>query len=173
MIEQKHYSSRDLLRGLPTGYITALERRLTETEAALFSTIPSQRCLYSNVLQVAQQIGDINDNTTRNAKIDSWKRLPLSSERELDLWRSEISERVQSHGGNLRFHQEPWDEPVSNADDGLSEPARRFSHPGRRITEYQSTIPRVALPKDSTHGLSAPPVDALSKIAPVDRRKYF
>jgi len=104
-------------RGLPAAYITALEKRLADTEAALSATL--------NVLhhEDSIQLSDVRLSETSSyapkrqgskaEKLEEWKRLPLQTTEQLTAWlqaqcrdtaasevlSSRYSKPVPDHGG--------------------------------------------------------------------------
>jgi hypothetical protein len=92
-----------LLRGFPPGYIAALEKRLLETELALFDTLQSLSLLQSSPIN--DRVDDANteqerqhrcDNNkvlakqsitqTKAEKIAEWERLPISTSFQQTEW---------------------------------------------------------------------------------------
>jgi len=77
----------NVVRGIPTGYISSLENRLAETEAALFQALsnlhshPGHSRTEHNApaSELFERFKDHNAGQTRAAQIDSWVQLPLTT----------------------------------------------------------------------------------------------
>lgn len=150
-------------RGLPTGYITALEHRLTETEAALFVHASSRRVPPGDVEQVAHRVGTLNDTTARNARIESWKQLPLTSEADIERWRLDIGQRIWSQGDDALILGAGLPEAQTDRDDTHAQPDPWSNDTASTRTPLHASV----------NGLIPKPANGLSKIAPSQRHKYF
>lgn len=77
-------------RGLPAAYITALERRLAETEAALSATltvVQNQDVVrLNNVLLSDASSQAPKRQLSKAEKLEEWKRLPLQTTEQLTAW---------------------------------------------------------------------------------------
>jgi hypothetical protein len=77
-------------RGLPAAYITALERRLADTEAALFTTLvalqtqDALRLTEGHLSGVTSQA--LQPQRSKAEKLEEWKRLPLQTQEQLAAW---------------------------------------------------------------------------------------
>lgn len=161
----------DMVRGLPTGYISALEQRLSETEAALYAALRQSRGEPTE--QMTCQTTQLNDAMPRSARLAQWKRLPLASSTDMDLWcaerRRQLQEAASSGPGSTaataathallpaQGHRSDDDN-----DDG-------FAAGGQYGTGIRAPQPSEDWGTDGTSGAT----HALSRIAPLDRRKYF
>lgn len=88
-------------RGIPAGYVSNLERRLAETEAALFVALTSLRTTSEAVSSADEAIREClasfkeqTDNETRQEKLNTWYRLPLGSRREQNEWWATMRKKV-------------------------------------------------------------------------------
>lgn len=94
-------------RGIPTGYVANLERRLAETEQALFFALreihegaPMQQDNYERLQTYRDQSpsvhSDLTKSTTQQEKsafVRSWQNYPLGSRAETEAWfRSRLAE---------------------------------------------------------------------------------
>ena len=89
------------VRGFPPGYIATLEKRLLETELALFETLS---------LVVREQGSDVNlqeaqfqvllagrsANQSKEARVDEWQRLPLQTHQQRYEWWKDKCSKVDS-----------------------------------------------------------------------------
>lgn len=83
-------------RGIPGGYVGALEARLIETEIALYKTICSLRSSSANpALDLSRSSSETlpeallqheQGNESKVLKMATWKRLPLSTVEEVQSW---------------------------------------------------------------------------------------
>ncbi|KAH6712530.1 hypothetical protein BKA61DRAFT_736913 [Leptodontidium sp. MPI-SDFR-AT-0119] len=83
-------------RGIPGGYVGALEARLIETEVALYKTICSLRSSSANpALDLSRSSSETlpeallqheQGNESKVLKMATWKRLPLSTVEEVQSW---------------------------------------------------------------------------------------
>ncbi|KAH9210795.1 hypothetical protein DL95DRAFT_393158 [Leptodontidium sp. 2 PMI_412] len=83
-------------RGIPGGYVGALEARLIETEIALYKTICSLRSSSANpALDLSRSSSETlpeallqheQGNESKVLKMAMWKRLPLSTVEEVQSW---------------------------------------------------------------------------------------
>ncbi|KAF8853447.1 hypothetical protein BDZ45DRAFT_77852 [Acephala macrosclerotiorum] len=77
-------------RGIPGGYLGALEARLNDTEAALYNALCEIRRLnqsstfsYTNV---SEPISSRQDNTSKASRMSEWKQYPLQSSKDVETW---------------------------------------------------------------------------------------
>jgi hypothetical protein len=77
-------------RGLPAAYITALEQRLADTEAALSATLLALRTRDPIPLTDGHLSGatlqDSQPQRSKAEKLEEWKRLPLQTTEQLAGW---------------------------------------------------------------------------------------
>ncbi|KAE8449612.1 hypothetical protein EG329_007942 [Mollisiaceae sp. DMI_Dod_QoI] len=77
-------------RGIPSGYLGALETRLHETEAALYNALCELRRFnqtgtfsYSNV---SEPLSSHQSNTSKAFKLAEWRRYPLQTSKDVENW---------------------------------------------------------------------------------------
>lgn len=118
-----------------------------------------------DVEQVVKDIEKINETTSRNDRLASWKQFPLSSSADLERWRAETENLQQSRNDERReptlhrqisngFHGEYQDEP-----------------PGQPIAPNAAFSDSVANVANELDLIS--PVGVVSRLASSDQRKYF
>ena len=77
-------------RGLPAAYITALEKRLADTEAALSATltvVQNQDLIRLNDVRLSDPSSHAPKRQGSKAeKLEEWKRLPLQTTEQLTAW---------------------------------------------------------------------------------------
>ena len=77
-------------RGLPAAYITALEKRLADTEAALSATltvVQNQDLILLNDARLSDPSSHAPKRQGSKAeKLEEWKRLPLQTTEQLTAW---------------------------------------------------------------------------------------
>jgi hypothetical protein len=77
-------------RGLPAAYITALEKRLADTEAALSATLIALQTQDTTRLTGSRLSGAISQASqpqrSKAEKLEDWKRLPLQTDEQLAAW---------------------------------------------------------------------------------------
>lgn len=117
-----------MYRGIPSGYISSLEQRLLETEAALFDALAlTELSNLGNEAENAQMsaqnslqsLAEHSNSLSREAKVDEWKRVSLAPAANRQIWLQEKLRIVRKRGGrgegssdeeNPRSHQmeHPW-----------------------------------------------------------------
>lgn len=167
-----------LISGLPTGYITALERRLTETESALYAVLctkhddrtPSAASLArATIEEASRQITMANEQTPRSTRLASWNSLPLACDSDLESWRAEIRKLLDSRSATTRFQRHegivpanpdaaPWAQSDGPIHEHVVMPSHSYSvhNGGATVSSGESQL-----------------TEALSRLTPLDRRKYF
>jgi hypothetical protein len=75
-------------RGLPATYITALEKRLAETETALYASLIALQELNGKQLLDCNLPSTSTPTRPRSKaeKLEDWKRLPLQNSEQLNAW---------------------------------------------------------------------------------------
>jgi hypothetical protein len=75
-------------RGLPAAYIAALEKRLAETETALYANLIALQELNGKQLPDRDLAGATISTRHRSKaeRLEEWKRLPLQTGKQLDAW---------------------------------------------------------------------------------------
>ncbi|KAH7125227.1 hypothetical protein B0J11DRAFT_300063 [Dendryphion nanum] len=87
-------------RGIPAAYITSLEKRLQETEAALFSvlaTVNNDRDAGPRELWKPELVNAmVAHSTSKAGRQEEWRRLPLRSTDQIDNWFKEKRQLAES-----------------------------------------------------------------------------
>jgi hypothetical protein len=78
-------------RGIPTGYLNALEQRLNETEDALYNSLAELRELRSkngheDHSREVVSISSRPANESKASRMEEWKRFPVKELRDLESW---------------------------------------------------------------------------------------
>jgi hypothetical protein len=83
-------------RGIPSGYISSLEERLLETEIALFEALSFINIHFhqgdntqAESSQYRDAFADHSTALSKQAKVEEWKRLPLTFEDQQKAWLQE------------------------------------------------------------------------------------
>ncbi|KAJ5239654.1 hypothetical protein N7468_004273 [Penicillium chermesinum] len=75
--------------GLPLGYLNQLERRLAETEAALYGALVTLREMQpTSVIQASAK----QDSAAKSARMNEWSRLPLRNWSDMERWQIAVSD---------------------------------------------------------------------------------
>ena len=97
-------------RGIPAAYITSLERRLVETEAALYAVLAATDTTSNS--SAFDQLGLQTDSTTSKLqdrskleRQEEWKRLPLHSGKQLVEWFLEKKVQEEYALSSITRHQ--------------------------------------------------------------------
>ncbi|KAJ8131160.1 hypothetical protein O1611_g2466 [Lasiodiplodia mahajangana] len=70
-------------RGLPAGFLSALETRLQETERALFYALSE---LHEGIIEHGAYSGHSNPAQTKNDMMEKWASLPLGDRAQAKAW---------------------------------------------------------------------------------------
>lgn len=82
-----------LFRGLPTGYLGALEQRLTDTEAALHDAITHlHRVKDTPNIRPVRLNSARQSKTTKGSRLAEWAKFPLNSPEEVQRWWAGVGE---------------------------------------------------------------------------------
>ncbi|KUJ17555.1 uncharacterized protein LY89DRAFT_56716 [Mollisia scopiformis] len=88
-------------RGIPAGYLGALEARLNETEAALYNALCELRRFngggsfsYTNVIQ---PLSSHQNNTSKALRMKSWIQCPLQTSNDVENWWISFQENQTSY----------------------------------------------------------------------------
>lgn len=104
-------------RGLPVAYINSLEKRLRETESALYATMLAldehDKIKASNLglLKASREL-------SKNERQDDWKRLPLQTPDQLASWFKEKQQQAVPSEPDLphiSFSRAPTLQPVDSS----------------------------------------------------------
>lgn len=83
--------------------MNSLEVRLAETEAALYAALTTIVSLHNNDASLSRHVMSVPDpqmrERSKNDKQDEWKRLPLRSGEQIQIWFEEKSQ--------LDYHRQP------------------------------------------------------------------
>ncbi|KAJ5887544.1 hypothetical protein N7495_007585 [Penicillium taxi] len=108
------------VKGLPLGYLSQLEKRLTETETALYRTLMTLGTIGPADLMSASVIADPG-HKPKLARMDEWSQYSLHGERDLYRWMSAVSDRFSVEpplGVHLpEIPASVYDRPISAAHD--------------------------------------------------------
>ncbi|KAG9187409.1 hypothetical protein G6011_05280 [Alternaria panax] len=139
-------------RGLPAAYITALEKRLADTEAALsaaLTTLQTQDTIRLTEGRLSVAISQASQPQRSKAeRLEEWKRLPLQTDEQLAVW---LQARYPDSGAQETSQSRPSD-PM-------------FAYQAQSVLKAIETRPNSnAHPFRETHGstaTSAPPIQQL------------
>jgi hypothetical protein len=81
----------DNIRGIPGGYLGALETRLNETEIALYNALCELRQLktensFTNHPDLSEPLQARQANSNKYSRMSEWVTYPLRSSSELEVW---------------------------------------------------------------------------------------
>lgn len=85
------YAYTDRLRGIPGGYLGALESRLNETEIALYNALCELRKLksesaFTNHPDLSEPLRSRHAEASKHSRMNEWIRYPLKESREVETW---------------------------------------------------------------------------------------
>ncbi|KFX85803.1 hypothetical protein V490_09399 [Pseudogymnoascus sp. VKM F-3557] len=136
-------------RGIPSGYISSLEERLIETEIALFEALSfinthfhQDSSIRTKPSQNRDAFTEYNMSLSKQAKVEEWKCIPLTSEDQRKTWWQEklhvingreyrngpIGESPVSHGTENQWLGSPLPLPANHNDTQLASPGQPPIH---------------------------------------------
>jgi hypothetical protein len=97
------YFSADTIRGIPGGYLGALETRLNETEIALYNALCELRQLktertFTDHPDLSEPLQARQGNSNKYSRMTEWVTYPLRSSSELAVWWSSFDNIKQPKG---------------------------------------------------------------------------
>ncbi|KAL5334824.1 hypothetical protein BJX70DRAFT_391131 [Aspergillus crustosus] len=108
-------------RGLPQGYITHLENRLSATERALYSCYAHLRTVPPGSLSIVESP---QLTTSRTAAINEWSRLSLRNPADLERWWAEKNRLYGTSEGEAPSEWTPGAAPTISRDRDASASTR-------------------------------------------------
>ncbi|KAJ5542395.1 hypothetical protein N7535_004815 [Penicillium sp. DV-2018c] len=139
-------------RGLPLGYVSQLEHRLSETEAALYGALTSLRSLGQPITMHASAKTDAVSRQ-KATRMEEWLQLPLREWADMERWMSAMSDHFTT--------EQPGGLVPECSRDGRAVPATS-DHEGMGRSEYDPHAEQVSYTWQTREGRSRPgnPSDA-------------
>ena len=94
-------------RGIPGGYLSALEQRLTDTETALYDAISEihRRNGDSQGLSQIVPLSSVRSSkASKTSRLAEWTMYPLKSLEDVDHWWMGLREQEHVDQGELKLH---------------------------------------------------------------------
>jgi hypothetical protein len=93
----------DNFRGIPGGYLGALETRLNETEIALYNALCELRQLktqstFTSHPDLSEPLQARQANSSKYSRMTEWASYPLRSSSELEVWWNSFDNSKQPQG---------------------------------------------------------------------------
>lgn len=115
-------------RGLPGGYLAALEQRLVDTEVALIEALSTLRA-YSIVPEgeaspLAEKLAARYAKQLKPARLDEWRQLPLHNTWQRSEWLSQMNEILDVGSQQTSNPQQPPSLHETQADIEMTQPPR-------------------------------------------------
>ncbi|RDW61961.1 hypothetical protein BP6252_11394 [Coleophoma cylindrospora] len=137
-------------RGIPTGYLNALEQRLTETEIALSHALWEIRSLQAPDSLVMPKPNPAaftsrSDNVSKLTRLTEWKTFPLRSAQDVETWWQQVAIASTQEQVDIPTRTGPF--PTTTASGSRADGIPRSSPYGGLIESRQHiSLPSISQP---------------------------